>query len=1735
MQLSRRTRIKPRPRVLEPRLLFDGAALIDLVALPERSTWTPPPLERTAPPMEAPATPEPLRAMAPDVRAPLANLTPEALDLAQHATWAAQQTLRELLASSENTRFASLFFSEPMNGDQWQRWQALRQAILGGEFQVEVQVLDGEIMRSALGAFAAKGPEGQAVIFLNRSWLAQRPDSEAIQRVILEEFGHAIDEWLHPGVDTHGDEGERFALQALGVTPDDVQLARIAADDDHADLLIDGQVISVEMAEISVPFTEGAIGTQGANTGIANSIKTLSTLGISKAMVFQDSNNGSFGGTQGNDYAVGVRLFFADGSVKTINAAVNWRISSGNTNLMIGVIPDAATNLTFAYSGGNFTIGPTSNMVFELIGANYSYSDGDNLSGNAATAQAMDALNAYLTTVRANDPNGPVTVTSLTTTDTTPTLSGTATLQAGETLSVLVNGVTYTSANGLVASGGNWSLTVPNADALAPGTYSVTATITNSSGYTLSDSSVNELVIEATDTTAPSVTGPSGGAGAATSTKSVAEGTTAVHTFTANESVTWSLNGGTDAGRFQIDASTGALTFIAAPDYEAPNDSDTNNTYVVTVKATDAAGNVSNQTLTVTVTDVAEGGPSITGPSGGAGAATSTASVAENTTAVHTFTANSAVTWSLNGGTDAARFQIDANTGALRFVTAPDYEAPSDANTNNTYEVIVQATDGQGNITSQTLTVSVTDVAEATTQLTVSSPTVNEASPYAVFSLTFSQALTQPAAILPTLSSGSATLGLDALNRLEYFDGSTWQAVTNAGITYAAGSLGGLLRMPVLPDTLPEVSESLTLTATVLSGLSAGPAQGVLTIRDDGQGGIYLPTSTSATPLDPQSPGYTGPPVDDDRWLSISSPQVNEASPYAVFTITGSPDRPITLSVDNSDPDSVDLGTSPPLEILTPTGWVPYVPGSTVSIPPGGELLARVAIGAEVEPGQDGPESLELVVTPQSGSPVSGVATIQDDGTGGIYPANSTSPTPIDPYSPTYSGPLPKNDRPPTTQTPVQILDVTEGPQDPTPDDLLTLDKTLELTFSAEPNVDSIVLYRRDPNTQVWNPVPSADLFTIDRSRAPEGIYRLIFKENGLPPGEYGLSAIKNGVETAVSNSFIYDSIPGLFDRTELRQVVTDATQQVHIDGSLGGLDQTRKPLYWNQTNWIDSDGQIVRFSFSESAHASLSPSATNRDAYTFGAPPAGAFVTATLANGSTLSLNTQSGAYAYTPDAEATLDVFVLRASDGLQGSQLILTFDARDPLDRDGITSQLERLAAQLATPGSTVAGDFNQDGIPDANQNAVTTFVWTQAGVFTQAVLDPTAFTQDAANLNTIVSLNVQGDATGSEIDSSAQIYGVSVIDPLQDGGVVGGTNADNAVWDPLQFSIEPLQSLGLLDVDPTRAGTQVRVVIDLRSAGIAEGEMTGYMKYVSQKALDAYQALGRNLVDLDGQVIQKAGWYDFTRRGAEGDGARMVVEGGKVVAIELVFTDNAFGDNNPNSNRIEDPGVPVVTRATAPTPVRQNAVPLNTEERSPPAASPPSFTAFDGLGSSASPWPSALSWRVDSAVDPLTRALQSPSPSPWPTGMGLAATGDGWAGSRASADGDSREHHAPTDGPRQDDLFSLRGLEESLLVQRKMPDQFTVQEGSGRFGVPADVFRHSRPDARILLSAKQLDGQALPSWILFNAQTGVFSFQAPAGFRGELELLLTARDDAGRSASTPFKFRVADEVSMRWRKL
>ena len=220
------------------------------------------------------------------------------------------------------------------------------------------------------------------------------------------------------------------------------------------------------------------------------------------------------------------------------------------------------------------------------------------------------------------------------------------------------------------------------------------------------------------DSTAPTITGPSSATGA-TSSQSVQENSTAVHTFTANESVTWSVSG-TDSSFFAI-TSGGVLT-ITSRNFEAPADVGANNTYIVTISATDVGSNATTQILTVTITNVNEA-PSITNNSS---SATFAFSQPENSTSVVTYAATdvdagSSLSFSISGGSDSADFTINSGSGVLAFTANPDFEAPADSDQNNVYIVEISVSDGLLSDT-QTVTLTITNANETAS---LGTPTVS--------------------------------------------------------------------------------------------------------------------------------------------------------------------------------------------------------------------------------------------------------------------------------------------------------------------------------------------------------------------------------------------------------------------------------------------------------------------------------------------------------------------------------------------------------------------------------------------------------------------------------------------------------------------------------------------------------------------------------------------------------------------------------------------------------------------------------------------------------------------------------------------------------------------------------------------------------------------------------------------------------------------------------------------------
>ena len=285
--------------------------------------------------------------------------------------------------------------------------------------------------------------------------------------------------------------------------------------------------------------------------------------------------------------------------------------------------------------------------------------------------------------------------------------------------------------------------------------------------------------------------------------------------------------------------------------------------------------------------------------------------------------------------------------------------------------------------------------------LSVNSFSVNEGSPYAVFTVT------GVAGQLATLSLANGTS--TGLSGLQYYDASAnggsggWVSYTSGTVALASnGTL--LVRTSLTPEqeTAIDNGETFTLTATNTGGTGA---VGTATIKDDGTGNYYAANNTTGTS---SVPG--GVVLDDDRTLTVNSITVNEGSPYATFTVTGASGQLVKLDLSATTnasgnailgTDTANAGSGVPMQYWNGSTWVDYQPNGYAAIPLGETtLLVRTAITNDAV--YEGAETFKLIATNTGGTTNTvsgtntGIATIKDDGTGDIFKySGNNSGTPL--------------------------------------------------------------------------------------------------------------------------------------------------------------------------------------------------------------------------------------------------------------------------------------------------------------------------------------------------------------------------------------------------------------------------------------------------------------------------------------------------------------------------------------------------------------------------------------------------------------------------------------------------------------------------------------------------------------------------------------------------------------------
>ncbi len=514
----------------------------------------------------------------------------------------------------------------------------------------------------------------------------------------------------------------------------------------------------VDTAHASLTMTEFRL---GASEGLGTSATPGSTL------------VGTYGSLTLN--TDGSYTYLVDNTNATVNAlAVGQSISeSFNYTAYDGSLSDIGV-LTITINGANETpVAADDTGTAIEAGGTLNGTAGSTATGNVLTndTDADTGTTLVVSAIRTGDSEG----------------SGTA-----GTVGAALTG-TYGSLT--IASTGAYTYTVDETNAAVQALK--TGTLTESFNYTASDGSLpdtalltitingaNDAPVAVNDTATATEKGgtnnDTGGANASgnvltssdTDVESDALSVTSLRTGNVEGSGTAATPSGADYvstgtyGTLTLTPATGAFTYVV----------DEANATVQALKSGQSTTDSFNYTvsdgaltdigvLTVTING-ANDAPTIT--------SATTASFAENGTgtaysATATDLESDAITWSFAGtGADESKFDITAG-GVVTFKTAPNYEVPTDANTDNNYEITVKATDnGSGTLTAtQAVTITVTNVNDAPV---ITAPT---------------------AASLTALATEDTALSVTFNVADEDDSGGTVQAslsVTNGTITLAGGS-----------------------------------------------------------------------------------------------------------------------------------------------------------------------------------------------------------------------------------------------------------------------------------------------------------------------------------------------------------------------------------------------------------------------------------------------------------------------------------------------------------------------------------------------------------------------------------------------------------------------------------------------------------------------------------------------------------------------------------------------------------------------------------------------------------------------------------------------------------------------------------------------------------------------------------------------------------------------------------
>jgi Ca2+-binding RTX toxin-like protein len=159
--------------------------------------------------------------------------------------------LRAFASSAEFGEQLRMAFGPDIAAD---RMGGLKEAWGAGNFTLpRIEIVDAATINGANGAYAG----GLDTIYLAEEFVATQAPG-AVARVLLEEYGHALDQALNAGADAPGDEGQLFASLVVKGGVSGTELAQLQAENDTAIATIDGVATTIEQADPLVAVTHAS-------------------------------------------------------------------------------------------------------------------------------------------------------------------------------------------------------------------------------------------------------------------------------------------------------------------------------------------------------------------------------------------------------------------------------------------------------------------------------------------------------------------------------------------------------------------------------------------------------------------------------------------------------------------------------------------------------------------------------------------------------------------------------------------------------------------------------------------------------------------------------------------------------------------------------------------------------------------------------------------------------------------------------------------------------------------------------------------------------------------------------------------------------------------------------------------------------------------------------------------------------------------------------------------------------------------------------------------------------------------------------------------------------------------------------------------------------------------------------------------------------------------------------------